>query len=127
MAQFDPFESEFRRKAAGLRRTPSARSWNRLERRLDRRTGGARLFGIRPWMIAALVLLMAGTFVITEAAQPERNVLAQRAETIQELSAPYVPQEAFQLKEYDGSSPAAVEQKAEFRDVTVAEAYRVRG
>lgn len=127
MAEFDPFEREFRRQATGLRRTPSARSWNRLERRLDRRAGGGRILSIRPWMIAALVLLVAGTFVLTDMANDRDNVLAQRAETIQELSAPYVPEEVFAPSDYTGEDIDDVEQHADFRDVMVAKEYRVAG
>lgn len=127
MAEFDPFEREFRRQAAGLRRTPSPRSWNRIERRLDRRQSGGSILGIRPWMLAALVLLVAGIFTITSSADNQINVLAQRAESIQELSAPYQPAEDFVLKEYNGQSADEVEHTKEFRDVKVAKKYRVAG
>lgn len=127
MAEFDPFEREFRRQAAGLRRNPSPRSWNRLERRLDRRASGGRIFNIRPWMIAALVLLVAGTFALTEAAQSNSNVLAQRSESIQELSVPYTPEEEFIPGDYLGGPGEEIEQREGFRDVMVAEKHRVAG
>lgn len=127
MAEFDPFEREFRRQAAGLRRSPSPRSWNRLERRLDRRAGGGRILPIRPWMIAALVLLVAGAFALTEAAQGSNNVLAQRSESIQELSVPYTPEEEFVPGDYQAGPGEAIEQGAGFRDVMVAEKHRIAG
>lgn len=134
MATFDPFEKEFRSRANGLRRTPSAQSWNRLERRLDhRQRGGASIFGIRPWMIAALVLLVAGTSIIPHFATDRNNPLAKRAEFMEELSAPYVPEQTFEPKEYFNGIPSdileenAVERDPDFRDVPVAQKYRVHG
>lgn len=127
MPVFDPFERAFRRQAEGLRRSPSPHSWNRLERRLDRRAGSGRLPGIRPWLIAALVLLLAGTFVVTQAARQSAGVLAQRSESILELSTPYTPAEVFAPGDYEGGPAEAVEQEEDFRDVMVAEAYRVAG
>lgn len=127
MAEFDPFEREFRRQAAGLRRTPSPRSWNRIERRLDRRQSGGGLLGIRPWMLAALVLLIGGVFTITTSAGKQHDVLAQRAESVHELSAPYEPAEDFVPGDYQGQTVSEVEHTKEFRDVTVAKKYRVAG
>lgn len=127
MSEFDPFEREFRRQTAGLRRTPSPRSWSRIERRLDRRSGGGHILGIRPWMIAALVLLMAGTFAISGMGNQQSDVLAQRAESIQELSTPYVPEEVFVPKEYTGEETEEVEHGHDFRDVTVAKKHRIAG
>lgn len=134
MASFDPFEKEFRSRAQGLRRTPSNQGWNRIEQRLDRRRrGGASIFGIRPWMIAALVLLVAGTTIISKIGEDRNNPLAKRAEFMEELSSPYVPEQTFEPKEYFNGIPAeildadAVEQDPEFRDVQVARKYQVHG
>ncbi len=129
MAEFDPFEREFRRQAAGLRRTPSPRAWNRLERRLDRRNSGGTILGIRPWMIAALLLLVAGTVVLTDFAAPQDNLLAQRSQSIEELTKPYVPEEPFVPQDYQPDPDATQEvlQDGDFRDVVVAEKHRVRG
>lgn len=127
MAEFDPFEREFRRQATNLRRTPSGRSWNRIERRLDRRNRSGSILGIRPWMIAALLLLVAGVFTITGTADRQIDVLAQRSEAIQELHTPYVPAERFEPKEYRGEAIESISQPASFRDVTVAAKHRVHG
>lgn len=129
MAEFDPFEREFRRQAAGLRRTPSPRAWNRVERRLDRRSSGGTILGIRPWMIAALILLVGGTFVLTETAAQQDSLLAQRSQSIEELSTPYTPEEPFVPGDYQPSHNEATEalQEEGFRDVVVAEKHRVRG
>lgn len=131
MANFDPFEKEFRRQAGGLRRTPASRNWNRIERRLDKRQGGGgRVLGIRPWMIAALLLLVAGTTVISKMADDRNNPLAQRSEFIEELSTPYTPMEDFEPIEYLNGAPDGGEeiiQDADFRDVVVAREHRVNG
>lgn len=130
MATFDPFENEFRQRANGLRRSPSPHAWNRLERRLDRGHGGsgaARIFGIRPWMIAALILLAAGVSVIATFADDQGSPLAQRAQIIEELTTPYTPSEEFIPVEYQNGIPGheeEVERPAGFRDVVVAEKYR---
>ncbi|MEL7159338.1 MAG: hypothetical protein AAFN92_01160 [Bacteroidota bacterium] len=128
MATFDPFEKEFRRQAQGLRRSPSPRTWNRLEHRLDRGRGGARIFGIRPWMIAALFLIAAGVSVFASLAERQESVLAQRAQIIEELTAPYVPVEDFSPVIHENGVPAleaeTVSLPHDFRDVVVAEKYR---
>ncbi len=131
MATFDPFESEFRRRATGLRRTPSAQAWNRLEHRLDQR-GGVRIFGIRPWMVAALLLLVAGASIVTSLVTDRNNPLAQRSQFIEELSTPYVPEESFIPVEYrdDHShdhpdTPSA--SPLEYRDIIVSAKYRING
>jgi len=131
MANFDPFEKEFRRQAGGLRRTPASRSWNRIERQLDQRKGGGgRILGIRPWMIAALLLLVAGTTVISKLADDRDNPLAQRSQIIEELSTPYTPMEDFEPIEYLNGAPDTGEEivrDADFRDVVVAREHRVNG
>lgn len=129
MPTFDPFEKEFGTRARGLRRTPSAQSWNQLEQRLDRRRRGTRILGIRPWMIAALVLIVAGVSIIAQTGNDRNNPLARQAEFIEELSTPYTPEEVFEPKEYieghaDGEE---VKQDPDFRDVMVAEKYRMNG
>ena len=126
MAEFDPFEREFRRQAAGLRRTPSPRSWSRVERRLDRRQRGGHILTLRPWMIAAVLLLVAGFFTLSELAAGNDNVLAQRSESVYELSAPYMPLEDFAPGDFTGE-PQKAERNAEFRDVMVAKEYRIAG
>lgn len=130
MATFDPFESEFRRRATGLRRNPSAQAWNRLEHRLDQR-GGVRIFGIRPWMVAALLLLLvAGASIVTSVTTDRNNPLAQRSQFIEELSTPYTPEESFDPVEYRDAheqpdTPAAT--PLEYRDIIVAAKYRING
>ncbi len=130
MASFDPFEKEFGNRARGLRRTPSSDSWNRLERRMDgRRRGGATIFGLRPWMIAALVLLVAGVSIISKVSADRNNPLAKRAEFMEELSAPYTPDKAFVPEDYRPASGTeeTIERDPDFRDVEVAKKYRVHG
>lgn len=129
MASFDPFEQEFGARARSLRRTPSARSWGALERRLDNRRRGTRILGIRPWMVAALVLLAAGVSVISKVNEQRHNPLAKRAAFIEELHAPYVPTEAERPTGwYEGHAPASdSERDPELREVPVAEKYRVHG
>jgi len=127
MATFDPFEKEFRQRANGLRQAPSPRTWNRLERRLDRRRGGGRILGVRPWMIAALVLLVAGVSIISKLADEQDSPLAQRAQFIEELSTPYTPAEEFIPVEYEHGVPddgTVIQQDPNFRDVVVAKKYR---
>lgn len=129
MATFDPFENEFGKRARSLRRTPSTQSWNQLEQRLDRRRRGTRILGIRPWMIAALVLIVAGVTIIANAGNNHDNPLARQAEFVEELSAPYTPEEVFEPKEYiEGHTDGeVVKQDPDFRDVMVAEKYRMNG
>jgi hypothetical protein len=129
MASFDPFEKEFGNRARGLRRTPSTQSWNQLEQRLDRRRRGIRILGIRPWMIAAMFLIIAGITIASNLKQDHNNPLAKRAEFMEELSAPYVPTEVFEPGEYENGMPKGedVEHDPDFRDVVVADKYRVHG
>lgn len=129
MSRNDLFDREFGHRARGLRRTPSARSWDQLEARLDRRRRGTRILGIRPWMVAALFLLAAGITVIAELTPREPAVLAQRAEFMEELSTPFVPQEPF-VPEFnlDGTPIGSeVEVDPDFREVPVADKYRAHG
>ncbi|MFT6001209.1 MAG: hypothetical protein ACI81P_003678 [Neolewinella sp.] len=134
MASFDPFEKEFRSRAQGLRRTPSNQGWNRIEQRLDRRRrGGVSIFGLRPWMIAALVLIVAGVSIISNIGEDRNNPLAKRAAFMEELSSPYIPEQTFEPKEYFNGIPAevletdAMDPDPDFRDVQVARKYQVRG
>ncbi|MEM9930540.1 MAG: hypothetical protein AAF840_12020 [Bacteroidota bacterium] len=131
MASFDPFEKEFSRRARGLRRTPSNDAWNRLERRMDgRRPGGATIFGIRPWMIAALFLIVAGVSIISKVTDDANNPLAKRAAFMEELSTPYVPEQAIEPANYLPSPPLNPQEnlsEADFRDVEIAPKYRVQG
>ena len=127
MAEFDPFEREFRRQASGLRRTPSSRSWDRIERRLDRRASGGNILSIRPWMIAAFVLIVAGTFVLSNVVSDNNNLLAQRSQGFEELSNPYTPEEAFVPKDYHPEQDAGedIVRDEGFRDVMVSKKHRV--
>ncbi|MGB3798617.1 MAG: anti-sigma factor [Lewinella sp.] len=87
MSTPDSFDRQFRRTARGMRRRPSPRTWDRIENRLDRRTPSARFLGIRPWMIAAVVLIVAGFAVLSQINQrPAFDPLAQRAESVEELT-----------------------------------------
>ncbi|WP_116108305.1 hypothetical protein [Lewinella sp. IMCC34191] len=87
MSTPDSFDRQFRRTARGMRRRPSPGTWDRIEQRLDHRTPSARFLGIRPWMIAAVVLIVAGLAVLGHIGQrPAYDPLAQRAESIEELS-----------------------------------------
>ena len=133
MANFDPFEQDFRQRANGLKIAPNPQTWERLERRLDRRgrAPGLRIFGVRPWLLAAMVLLTAGAFVLmlslpTNVGSP----LAQRAQSVEDLDAAFQPSENFDAERFReqllqeapavGSETPAVD----FRDVVVAEKYR---
>ena len=90
MSTNDSFDRQFRRTARSLRRQPAPRTWDRIEQRLDRRgRPGARFFGLRPWLIAAAVLLLAGVavFVQLPAHTASGPSLAQRAESVEELPA----------------------------------------
>ena len=86
MSTPDSFDRQFRRTARGMRRRPATQTWDRIEHRLDRRGRPARFFGIRPWMIAAVVLLVAGFATLSNYARHGGyDPLAQRAETLEEL------------------------------------------
>ncbi|OAV45463.1 hypothetical protein [Lewinella sp. 4G2] len=132
MAQFDPFEQEFRQRASGIRRTPSPRAWNRLEHRLDRGSrSSTRLFGIRPWMIAALFLIVAGTVGLSVLTQRTSSPLAQRSQSIEDLDNAFAPSENFdaetyrkQLRESLPGTRGSAEPNAEFRGLTVNAKYR---
>ena len=87
MSTSDPFDRQFRRTARDMRRRPGPRTWDRIEHRLDHRDGRGRIIGIRPWMIAAVILIVAGVVALTQL--PFRNTydpLAQRAESVEELT-----------------------------------------
>lgn len=132
MASFDPFDREFGNRARGLRRTPSTQSWNQLEQRLDRRRRGTRILGIRPWLIAAMFLIVAGVTIVANMNQDPNNPLAKRAEFMEELSTPYppeTPEEVFAPGEYQSgtSKNQEVEHDPDFRDVVVADKYRIHG
>ena len=88
MSSPDTFDRQFRRTARGLRRRPNPKNWDRIEQRLDRRGGSSstRIFGLRPWMIAAVLLLVAGYAALTALpGHPDSDVLAQRAQSMEEL------------------------------------------
>ena len=129
MASFDPFDREFGNRARGMRRTPTTQSWSQLEQRLDRRRRGTRILGIRPWLIAAMFLIIAGVTIVANMEQDRNNPLAKRAEFMEDLSAPYVPAETFVPGEYreDATGNEEVKNDPDFRDVVVADKYRVHG
>ena len=87
MSKPDLFDRQFRRTARGMRRPPGPRTWDRIAPRLDHREGRGRILGMRPWLIAAMVLIVAGVAALTQL--PTRNSydpLAQRAESVEELT-----------------------------------------
>ena len=129
MSRNDLFDREFGHRARGLRRTPSTRSWDQLEARLDRRRRGTRILGIRPWMVAALFLLAAGVAIISDLTPRQADVLAQRAEFMEELTTPFVPSEPFTPEFHLDGTPIGSEAEVDpdFREVPVADKYRVRG
>ncbi|NJC24654.1 hypothetical protein [Neolewinella antarctica] len=141
MGQFDPFDNEFRQRANSIRRTPSPRAWNQLEHRLDRkgRTATQRFIGLRPWMIAALLLLIAGTVGISLLTNRPVSPLAQRSQSVEDLNSAFSPSDNFdvdafrtrlQTTEPGTPDPDSYRDRdrantpAEFRDLTVAEKYR---
>ena len=86
MPNLEPFDRQFRISARGMRRRPPTDGWDRIERRLDRGTRGPRFLGIRPWMIAAVLLLAAGFAVLLSLPHDgQYDPLAQRAESMEEL------------------------------------------
>ncbi|MCP9237202.1 hypothetical protein [Lewinella sp. JB7] len=88
MSSHDSFERQFRRTARNMRRRPSPANWDRIEARLDGRGAGPRLLGVRPWMIAAILLLFAGYAAVNMLnPEPAGDPLAQRAQTVEELDA----------------------------------------
>ncbi|MBB4077438.1 hypothetical protein GGR28_000039 [Lewinella aquimaris] len=92
MSSQDSFERKFRHTARGMRRRPAPRNWDRIESHLDRRDRGSAYFGIRPWMIAAIVLILAGYAVVANLpSQSGPDPLAQRAQSVEELDVLTVP------------------------------------
>lgn len=93
MSRPDAFDRQFRRTAQGMRRRPGPQTWERIEQRLDaRRGGGARIFGIRPWLIAAVLLLFAGYAALTVLPTPPTgNALVQRAQQVEDLAPATAP------------------------------------
>ncbi|THH41052.1 hypothetical protein [Neolewinella litorea] len=86
MPKQDSFDRQFRRTARAMRRRPAPRQWDRIEQRLDqhRRSG---VYGLRPWMVAAVVVLLAGFAALTHFSPPRHaSVLAQRPESVEDLS-----------------------------------------
>lgn len=127
MSTLDPFDRKFGNRARQLRRAPNAQAWDRLEARLDQRRRRTRLFGVRPWLVAAMLLLVAGVAALSDLGRQPSNPLAKRAEFIEELHAPYVPAEPFQPRDYDPATETSPVTDADFRDVMVAEKYRAHG
>ncbi|WP_420459866.1 hypothetical protein [Neolewinella sp.] len=97
MSSPDTFDRQFRRTARSLRRRPNPKNWDRIEQRLDRRGGGStRILGLRPWMIAAVLLLVAGYAALTALpTTPNCDVLAQRAQSMEDLR-------------FDGATPTTI-------------------
>ncbi len=88
MSDNTSFDREFRRRANQLRRTPAPRSWNRIEGRLDRRSQRGRLLHFRPWMIAAVLLLVAGVVLLADTGQTATEaILARQVQSVEELDA----------------------------------------
>jgi precorrin-2 methylase len=81
-------------------------------------------------MIAALLLIVAGVTVVSEMNSRADNPLAKRAESIEELSVPYAPEENFTPVEYYEAIPDGkagrilIVRDGSYRDVTVAPQYR---
>lgn len=94
MSNLDSFDRQFRRTARDMRRRPAARQWDRIEQRLNHRSAGNHflLGGIRPWMVAAVLLLAAGFAAVVHLSVPATaTVLAQRPESVEELPATTAP------------------------------------
>jgi hypothetical protein len=74
-------------------------------------------------MIAAMFLIVAGITIASNLKQDHNNPLAKRAEFMEELSSPYTPEPG----EYQDDTPKGenVEHDPDFRDVVVADKYRV--
>ena len=87
MSTPDTFDRQFRRTARSLRRRPGPQTWDRIEHRLDGRGGRSpRIFGLRPWMIAAVLLLFAGYAALSALPRTTADdVLAQRAQQVEDL------------------------------------------
>lgn len=80
-------------------------------------------------MIAAMFIIIAGITIASNLKQDANNPLAKRAEFMEELSTPYTPTEDFDPGEYQNGTPKEedVEHDPGFRDVVVADKYRVHG
>lgn len=103
MSNPNTFDRQFRRTARGMRRRPTPGGWERVEARLDGRGGahGPRLFGLRPWMIAAIILLFAGAAALTSLpSRSPNNPLAQRAQSIEDLDVEFRSPSANRIYDY---------------------------
>ena len=129
MSSPDTFDRQFRRTARGLRRRPNPNNWDRIEQRLDHRRG--RIFGIRPWMIAAVLLLVAGYAALTAIpGSPDASPLAQRAQTMEDLPVEATPNPTSRIAPYrplqDGRSDGYLISHSESSArLTVAPKYRL--
>ncbi|NJB85806.1 hypothetical protein GGR26_001551 [Lewinella marina] len=90
MSKLDSFDRQFRRTARGMRRPAGPQQWDRIEQLLSRRQSGPAAvswMGVRPWMVAAVVLLVAGFAAFTQLPRPAQDtVLAQRPESVEDLA-----------------------------------------
>lgn len=132
MSSPDTFDRKFRRTARAMRRRPAPNGWDRIESRLDRRTRGTRLFGLRPWLIAAIVLIFAGAVALTSLPTTPASVnpLAQRAESVEELDAESILPSRFRVPDYspmvDGRDDGYLVSPSERQThLTVAPKYRL--
>ena len=129
MSTNDSFDRQFRRQANGMRRRPSARTWNRIEDRLDGRGRGFRILGLRPWIIAAVVLLVAGFAAFSQLpALQSPSALAQHAESVEELGTYDASRQ--RIPDYqpvaEGRADGQVLSRSESRSrITVAPKYRL--
>lgn len=76
-----------------------------------------------------MFLIVAGITIVSSMKQDQNNPLAKRAEFMEELSAPYTPEEVFEPGEYRSgtSGKEDAEHDPDFRDVVVADKYRIHG
>lgn len=76
-----------------------------------------------------MFLIVAGITIVADMSQDQNNPLAKRAEFMEELSTPYTPDEVFEPGDYKEEEATSEEVKndPDFRDVVVADKYRVHG
>ncbi len=129
MSTPDPFDRQFRRTARDMRRRPSPRSWDRIEARLDGRRPGSRILGLRPWIIAAAILLVAGFAALSQLSlHSSATILAQRAESVEELNSDSRP--VTRIPDYapvqEGRTDGALLSRSESRSrLAVSPKYRL--
>jgi hypothetical protein len=76
-----------------------------------------------------MFLIVAGITIVANMNYDPNNPLAKRAEFMEELSTPYTPAEVFEPGDYQGeaSEDESPDNDSDFRDVVVADKYRVHG